>query len=496
MDEDGPPPETTNLVMGSVSGNVVQAGHIGAVHLGAGPRTRYLEWVREIAPRTLVGREAEPAELAAFCTAGDEGRSYAWWLGEAWTGKSALMSTFVLDPPPGVRVVSFFVTARLGGADDRGGFVDGVLEQVAALLGEAVPVTSSEVHLRGMLAEAAEACRSRGERLVLVVDGLDEDRGVGAGPAATHSIAALLPARPAAGLRVIVASRPNPPVPADVPDDHPLRDTAIRRRLAPSPAAQADRSAMERELDLLLHGTSDERDLVGLIIAANGGLSSRDLGELTDRSAREIDRKLNSVASRSFTRRPAIWRPETAPEVYLLGHEDLRSAAEAELDGERREDCRRRLFQWAEEYRRRGWPEETPQYLLQGFFRLLSSDPPAMVAYATDPARQERLLDVSGNDVAALAQLTAAQNAGFEEGAPDLVSLIRLAVHRDNLTDRNTRIPVRLPAVWAMLGRPDHAEALIQRRPRPRAGGGPEHHRQLVARDGQRRSGPGAVPGR
>jgi tetratricopeptide (TPR) repeat protein len=462
MDEDGRTPETTNLVTGLVSGNVVQAGYVGAVHLGTGPRTRYLGWVRDIAPETLVGREAELAELAAFCTAGDEGPAYAWWLGEAWTGKSALMSTFVLDPPPGVRVVSFFVTARLGGADDRVGFVGGVLEQLAALLGEAVPGTSPEVHLRGMLAEAAEECRTRGERLVLVVDGLDEDRGVGPGPAATRSIAALLPARPAAGLRVIVASRPNPPVPADVPDDHPLRDAAIRRCLKPSPAAQADRADMERELDLLLHGTPGDRDLVGLIIAANGGLSAGDLGELTGRSAREIDRKLNSVASRSFTRRPAVWRPQTAPEVYLLGHEDLRSAADAELEEELREDCRRRLFQWAEEYRRRGWPEETPQYLLGGFVRLLSSDPSAMVAYATDPARQERLLDLSGNDVAALTQLTAAENACHEVDAPDLVSLIRLAVHRDNLTDRNIRIPGRLPALWATLGRPDHAEAMLR----------------------------------
>src|SRR3712207_8531738 len=40
--------------------------------------------------------------------------------------------------------------------------------------------------------EAAHACRERGEHFVLVVDGLDEDRGVTSGPDA-HSIAALLP---------------------------------------------------------------------------------------------------------------------------------------------------------------------------------------------------------------------------------------------------------------------------------------------------------------
>ena len=70
-----------------------------------------------------------------------------------------------------------------------------------------------------MLAQTAEQC----QRLVLVVDGLDEDGGVTTGPDA-YSIAALLPTRgPPDGLRVIVAGRPDPPVPADVPDNHPLR---------------------------------------------------------------------------------------------------------------------------------------------------------------------------------------------------------------------------------------------------------------------------------
>jgi len=46
----------------------------------------------------------------------------------------------------------------------------------------------------GMLAQAAAACKDAGGRLVLVVDGLDEDRSMTTGPDA-HSIAGLLPAR-------------------------------------------------------------------------------------------------------------------------------------------------------------------------------------------------------------------------------------------------------------------------------------------------------------
>ena len=183
-------------------------------------RSAYLEQVKRIAPVQLDDRDQELAELAAFCTEPGQG-PYTWWQAPAWAGKSALMSWFVLHPPPGVQIVSFFVTARFKGEDNRDAFIYEVMAQLADLLGQPFPAylpeDRREPHLLRMLTKAAEECRP----LVLVVDGLDEDRGVTTGPDA-YSIAALLPARPPAGLRVIVAGRPDPPIPADVPDDHPL----------------------------------------------------------------------------------------------------------------------------------------------------------------------------------------------------------------------------------------------------------------------------------
>jgi hypothetical protein len=121
-----------NVVVGGVSGQLVQAGHIQSVYLASAgpPRTRYLGQVRQLAPDELVDRESELAELARFCTTVDADDSYTWWRAEAWAGKSALMAWFVLNPPPGVRVVSFFVTARFAGHDTRDAFVETVLEQV------------------------------------------------------------------------------------------------------------------------------------------------------------------------------------------------------------------------------------------------------------------------------------------------------------------------------------------------------------------------------
>src|SRR5262249_36556548 len=168
-----------NLVqIQSVEGNVT-------VQATQGVRSAYLEQVRRIAPPDLRDRDGELAELAAFCTEPRQGPS-AWWRAPAWAGKSALMSWFVLHHPPNLRGVSFFVTARVRGQSDRMAFVDVVSEQLAELLGQSspafLPEATRETHLLRMLAEAAKACQQRGQHLILLVDGLDEDQGVTVGP--------------------------------------------------------------------------------------------------------------------------------------------------------------------------------------------------------------------------------------------------------------------------------------------------------------------------
>ena len=255
----------------------VGIGAAGQVTVNLGParmaaRSAYLQQVRRIAPRDppgLVDREAELAELAAFCL--EPGRGpYLWWQARAWAGKSALLSTFVLRPPPQVagrvRIVSFFITARLAAQDTREAFTQVLLEQLAELTGQELPAVlpeaTREAYLLDLLAKAAAACQGAGGRLVLVVDGLDEDRGVTTGSHA-HSIAALLPADPPGGMRVIVAGRPNPPIPDDVPGWHPLRDPGIIRPLLDSPYARDLKRLGRQELQRLLHGTPWNRTCSG-----------------------------------------------------------------------------------------------------------------------------------------------------------------------------------------------------------------------------------------
>ena len=428
-------------------------------------RSAYLEQVRRIAPPKLIGRDSELADVAAFCL--DEHRGpYVWWRAPAWSGKSALMSTFVLRPPAiptgRVRIVSFFITARLAAQDTREAFTTVLLEQLCQLTGQDLPIAAGEVTreacLLDLLSQAAAACLSEGSRLILVVDGLDEDRGTTVGPDA-HSIAALLPGNPPEGMRIIVAGRPNPPVPDDVPDWHPLRDPGIIRLLGQSPYARDVERLGRSEIRRLHAGTPVERDLLGLITAARGGLSAVDLRELTGGDLAEIEDVLHSVAGRTFTRRAGEWR---ADEVYLLGHEEIHNAACRYLGEAKLLECQDRLHAWADGYR--DWPPQTPEYLLRGYPRLLemTGDLARLAALASEPARHELMLDLTGGDAAGITELTTVQNLLLAAEDLDLGALAVLSVRRNELQQRNRFIPSTLPAVWATIGQAARAGHLAR----------------------------------
>jgi len=432
-------------------------------------RSVYLEQVRRIAPPHLQDRETELTELARYCLDTDGG-SYAWWRAGPWAGKSALLSTFVLHPSAElaerVWIVSFFITARLAASDTREAFTDVLLEQLAVLLGQSLPTVlpeaTREAYMLSLLSQAAATCQDEGRRLVLVVDGLDEDRGVTIGPDA-HSIAGLLPSDPPAGMRVIVASRPDPPVPDDVPDWHPLRDPAIIRPLLASPHARDVQRLGRQELQRLLRGSKAEQDVLGLLTAARGGLSAWDLAELAGVPRWEVEEIVRTAAGRTLQGRLSLLNPRTRPAVYLLGHEELQAAARDYL-GDRLVGYYERLHAWAARYRAGGWPPETPEYLLAGYFKLLEDlgDLPRMTELAVDIDRHDRMLDLSGGDAVTLSETLTTLDRIAVQNDPDLASALALACHRDHLADRNAHIPDNLPAVRAALGQLPRAEALAR----------------------------------
>ncbi|MFJ6168304.1 hypothetical protein ACIQH6_24515 [Micromonospora orduensis] len=210
-------------------------------------RSAYLAEVRRLAPAQLLDRDVELAQLAAFAT-GDGPDAYLRWEASSGSGMTALLSWFVLHPPPGVRVVSYLVPAGRTERENRDAFVDVVLEQLVELTDGSMPGhltgATREAHLLGRYTDAAEACARRGERLVLVVDGLDDRRDA-------SGVATLLPDRLVGGMRVVLGTSLGWRVPADLPPRHPLREPSRRSFLSRfvSPAEQLRVNAEEAERD-------------------------------------------------------------------------------------------------------------------------------------------------------------------------------------------------------------------------------------------------------
>ncbi|MFL6122299.1 trypsin-like peptidase domain-containing protein [Actinophytocola sp.] len=426
--------------------------------------TAYREQLADIAPRQLYERQAEVAELVRFC-AGEE--PYRWLQAGPWTGKSALLAWFALHPPRGVDVVSFFITSRYAGQSDSDAFTEALLEQLAALVGEqpheVMRSRARPGHLTRLLRLAARRGAEAHRRLLLVVDGLDEDTSTADG-AARPSIAALLPARPPAEVRVLVASRPHPGLPDDVPGDHPLR-TVGPVALTGSRYARDIEWLAKSELSRALHGSTFQQHVLGLITASGGGLTRADIEHLTDRAPYELDPLFNGRLGRTLvTRAPSSLvrrhRPDHAPaKVYLFGHETLREIAEAQY-GARLASFRDRLHEWAGEQQALRWPVNTSVYLLRGYTRMLAAtaDLPRLVALATDRARHTRMLDVTGGDGLALAEIATATDLAATRA--DFPALLLLAVARDDVAERNVHIPPELPALWVTLDRPTRAMSL------------------------------------
>ncbi|WP_319727932.1 hypothetical protein [Streptomyces sp. MB09-01] len=320
-----------------------------------------------------------------------------------------------------------------------------------------------------MLTDAAQHCHRQGERLVLVVDGLDEDRGVTADPD-SYSVAGLLPAAPPHGMRIVVSGRLNPPLPRDVPADHPLHGVDVARTLAPSEHARVARNDMERDLKRLLNGSPLEQHLLGLITSAGGGLTGADLSALTGQPAWRIKDHLHAVAGRSFVAQAGSWRPDTESFAYVLGHEEIQKAARQHLEEPGLAGYRHRLHAWADQHRAMGWPAGTPEYLLRGYFRMVgeAKDLRRLVACATDRIRHDRLAEVTGGDTAALNEVNSAHEALLADDSHDLTGLARLALHRSEIEQRNANLPVGLPAVRTMLGQSIRALASAQSIPHPK----------------------------
>ncbi len=361
-------------------------------------RPAYWATVQEIRKRTgmLTGRQDELARIASFA-AGDEG--YRWLVGQAWAGKTALLAEAVTTLPGDVDVVCYFLSRREADADSSR-FLAAVVPQLASLLDEDPPAADSH-QFRALWQRAAERADTGDRHLLLAVDGLDEDLR----PPGLPSVAALLPAGAGGRVHVLVSSRPYPELPADIPVGHPLRH-ALPVPVEPFSAAQELAVLARQEIDDLLREDDGlAADVLGLLTAAAGPLAVRDLAALTSAAAppsaalvRQIRGLLATAAARSL--QPVGL---AGGDRYQFAHDSLLAYAQAD-DDLNDPDFRRRIHQWAEEWRAAGWPipaggeKGTPRYLLDTYPSTLTDNLRRLSELASDIGWVEAAIASAGVD--------------------------------------------------------------------------------------------------
>ncbi|WP_154697631.1 ATP-binding protein [Lentzea guizhouensis] len=435
--------DVSNVNRGNVQ-SLVQAGVInGGVNFYGDGVQEPQDYSSMLEPSDveLLGREDELRRLREFCDGPDP---YLWVRAESWSGKSALLREFARREHEGLFPVWYFV--RRKHSDNRADFVRAVWHQLAGLLDSAAPANAprDEHEFRKLLALAADRCEGT---LVMIVDGLDEEAGEGSG-----SIVHLMPARPPAGLRVILSSRPQRPLPERVVESgHPLLSPDVVWELPTSEHATIMRVTAQEDLRALITGSALEKQLLGYVTAAKGALAVCDLAELLNVFNDEVDTVLEGLTGRSFARVHSLWRPGHFR--YQLDHPSLEDDAAKRIGRRWLAELTAELLRWAHDWRDRGWPADTPEYLLLNH----PQDDP--VALALNPDRHVRLRALTGANAHALEEIAAARKE-LADGR-DLGTLAQLAVLHDDLGGSTALFPPELPAVWAGLGHLEQAKSLI-----------------------------------
>ncbi|MER7413093.1 hypothetical protein [Streptomyces cacaoi] len=416
---------------------------------------------RDAALEPLPERRYERRVMDTFLSAsGPRALSYLCWQADTPVGKTALLADYVRNPPGGTDILNFFVSAAHG-TDNRMAFEAEMAEQTEAFLSSPPPGAPAGVRAwRRRFAEAAERSRERGRRLLLVVDGLDDDMGwseptsrSGARASAGRgSIAAILPLAPTAGMRVIVTLRRSLRFPDDLPDGHPLRRDETRCALAAVGGTPRTRVGATCRTPL-------GRTVAELLATAGGGLSAEDLAELAGTSPEAVDRLLQGPEGRCFVIEDPVFRT-----YGLADPGPVRATPEVGREAVADEQARA-LLAWSERWRAAGWPEGTPFYLLAHRDRLPAGRAEED-AWVFDPARLRRLASTAGPDTA-LAQLDRfeKETATSRGSSRALDPGVPLAAARALLCQEMREIPPGAPVLLVRQGEEERARALARSAP-------------------------------
>ena len=371
------------IQVNKLSQDIESSRHAAGMEITTAVVARHFEEIRELAPPCLKEREQELKKLNNFVFNSND----SWCIieGKIASGKTALLSTFVLNPPLNTDVVSYFIS-RNRHNNNWEEFARSTYAQLSQILnkGYTKTVGIDKTSLDILLSLTAKECNSDKKKkpLVIIIDGVDEDSYYEhPDDAKTKSILSLLPTSPPEGVKVIISSRPS----------KSYLDKALngvdRITLTPSPVAAKfiNRNEMKKFFrnEYSVH--------IGAFIAAsNGALTVQDLRKL-------INMKFNKVSIGSKTIEDCIegnpGRMLVSTNVgfggnevlaYRLGHDAVMRAILREINpdkfGEGNEtdddkwwaELRRKelapyrnvIIKWIRDRVKDGWNSTTPRFML------------------------------------------------------------------------------------------------------------------------------------
>ena len=424
----------------------------------------HIKIVRDLAPDPLEDREQEIAELETFVRGSED----AWYALEASmvSGKTALMSSFALNPPDDVHIVSFFIRRIGGDGNDRESFALVMGAQLGNILGHEYVEDVSEgrrpVEFHKLLRQAATACLSSAvpQTLVLVIDGLDEDSYFEKSDGQdAKSILSMLPKCLPGGVKVVTAARRNPRLPEDVQCE------AKRKVVSLKPSPIAEKFINIKDIEKFFRA-SMAVDIVAFLAACGDALTVKDLTKLLVmyRGQKILPHDVSMYVDRSPGRiLDAVDVGDCSQGVaaYRLGHDlvmqtvirmlDPDSFGEGDEAGDLRwlavirdnalGPYRSTIREWVEECADRGWRHNTPNYVLSDpCFDLMLTDKGGdflSVQIVLQRDRYEELLRRSGSRSSVLRMIDREYFKALEMNHGELpegvlTSLLEVAEFRGN----------------------------------------------------------------
>ena len=380
----------------------------------------------------LLGRELWLRRIAAFAT----GQSpYQWLVGGAYAGKTALLYEAVtVGLPDEVDVICYFLSRR-GSDADSSRFLAAVVPQLAYLCDVDSP-TPDRDQFHTLWRLAAEQTAAANRHLLLVVDGLDEDLNPDGLPSVAHLLPTIERGDYADHAHVLVASRPRPELPTEVPDWHPLR---VARggalELEPFDGAQELADHARQEIYELTHGaqTDDAVEVLGLLTAAAGPLSVDEIGTLCSPdfakpSAARVRRARRVVEERAARSLEPVDASDRGR--YQFAHYSLLQYAQATVDL-RDSEYRDRIHRWADTWQKSGWVDTEsdsgpPLYLLGSYPATIKDEPGRMSGLVGDFGWLSATIEILGVDQALTSLRTA---AAMDPRLSQILALVTASAH-------------------------------------------------------------------